>query len=380
MKWRASASDSASVLLLVLILAGGLSLGLITTIGSAFWEGKNDFFAFYAGAKLAGSNDLYETGVQYEMQHQVLQGSLPAVVYIRLPFYALLLRPLAWLDYQIAWRVFLILNASVAIWLYWRFFWGEHFAALMAAAYPPAYMALVNGQDVWLVAGMAAGAVVLMNRGTGFAGGLLFSLCLIKPHLFLFVPLVLAFHRKWRFLAGAVSGGFVLLLLSFWAGGRNWLDHYLALIGSPLIHPGADIMPNLWGLTLTLSIPSWLVWTLAGLVALLVLFLIVWTREFEVALAGALAGALLLAPHAYLSDTALLLLAFAFLMKRGLPRMTLAAWMLLLSPVPAVCVALRAPWAAVAPLAILLALVSLLLTPLRRSQQEIPAAENPSGA
>ena len=43
-------------------------------------------------------------------------------------------------------------------------------------------------------------------RGKGFLAGLLLIPCLIKPHLFLLVPVAMLMYRRWGYFAGGVVG------------------------------------------------------------------------------------------------------------------------------------------------------------------------------
>ncbi len=368
------------VAMLGLLLAARLGGELAAAMGPSFSEGYNDFLAFYTGGKLAGSGQLYDPEANYRIHRQARGVRMPAILYIRLPFYALLLRPFSWLDYHAAWVAFFCLNLSAAVWFIWRFLWGDHLAFLLGASCLPLYAALVNGQDVALVLAIAGGAFLLLQRGADFRSGLLFSLCAIKPHLFVLVPLVLAAHRKWRALAGGAAGGAILLLLSFLAGGRNWLQDFLSAIRNPLVHPSMDVMPNLASLAHSLSAPGWLLWVLISLAAAMSAGVALRAGRIEAGLAGALAGALLVGPHVYIADTVLLLLALALVRRLRLPKAALLPWALMVTPLPIFLIALRGPWTAAAPLLLLLALAALAVWCARRPGDGAPDEAHPGGA
>jgi len=93
-------------LLAALAIAAVYATNFSSAMGPALWQGANDFAAFYTGARLAGTGKLYDVEPQYEEQKKQFGSYMRVVTFIRLPFYALLLKPLAWLDYLAAWRVF----------------------------------------------------------------------------------------------------------------------------------------------------------------------------------------------------------------------------------------------------------------------------------
>ncbi|MGC8884064.1 MAG: glycosyltransferase family 87 protein [Bryobacteraceae bacterium] len=309
-------------------------LGLTGAMGANFVEGRNDFAAIYLGARLAATGDLYDAAKQYVGQKAQFGYYMPAVTFIRLPFYSLLLKPLAWLDYRTAWRVFLLLNVLCAAWFFRRFLWGDPAAFLLGASFLPAYAALANGQDVWLVAALWSAAMVLESRGRDFAAGAVISLCAIKPHLFVFVPLVLVLQRRWRLVAGAAAGGLLLLALCFLAEGPGWVRQWMATVSDPRVHPRLEVMPTLRNLADMAGWPGWTYWILSGLAGLIVAFLSLRPSKIEPGLAAALAGGLAVSVHAYLPDAVLLLPAFAMLRRQGLRGPALWLWFLLLSPVP----------------------------------------------
>lgn len=119
-----SAEKKNVILFLGLLFTAIHIIGLTGAMGPNFLEGKNDFAAFYMGAKLSGRGHLFDADGHYAGQQRELDYYMPAVTFIQLPFYAALLKPLAWFDYGTAWRLSLLANAACAIWFYWKFLWG----------------------------------------------------------------------------------------------------------------------------------------------------------------------------------------------------------------------------------------------------------------
>lgn len=348
------------------VRTAGLVFGAVTVavllgwpVKDFFLRGQTDFVQLYAGAQLAGSARLYDAEANYEWHQRLFGVRLPAVLHSRPPFYSLLLRPLAWLPYGAAWWVFVALNAAAAFWVFRCVLGPAPPAGVLGLLYPPTYLALLWGQDVWLAAALCAAAALLMERGRSFAAGLVFSLCAIKAHLFVLVPLALLAHRKWRVLGGGAAGGAVLVALSFLGAGTGWLPAYLKVLSNPVIHRDTAGMPNLNGLCALFGGPAWVLPALSAVAVILTAAVCLRSRRLLSALAAALAGSFLVSYHAYPQDAVTLLLAFALLQPHRLPRLARAAWYVAASPLPLFLVLLGPPFHAALPAVLMLAMFAM---------------------
>ena len=72
---------------------------------------KNDFLPFYVGARTLGAHHFYGTAAEQATQESLSQDQFP-VAFVRLPFYAWLLRPLTWLSYHTAYVIWQSLSAA----------------------------------------------------------------------------------------------------------------------------------------------------------------------------------------------------------------------------------------------------------------------------
>jgi hypothetical protein len=196
-----------------------------------------------------------------------------------------------------------------------------------------------------------------IRRGRDITAGMLFALCSIKVHLFLLLPLLILRQRAWRFAAGLAMGGLGLFLISFGPAGRNWPSKLAVLLKSPISNPWPGAMPSIHGLTA--SFPHAGLWQIAGSIGVAVL---AWTAtrngSFEFGLAAVLAGGILVAPHAYMSDCALIVPALLI----TLPLATIT-WqryfhLFLLSPFWALGTLLDATWITTTTLIAYLALLA----------------------
>ena len=262
-----------------------------------------DFSAFYSGGTLVGSAQLYSPEAAFAAQDKAIGCHHQNLVFIKPPFYALLMWPFAQLPFVPAFYLFrALVLGGVALFLWmWP---GDRWAAAAACAWSvPLATTFTVGQDVIFVLVAVMGAYWMLRSGREFAAGGLLGLCAIKFHLFLLLPLFLLRGRLWKTVAGGAAVGAVWFAMCFAAAGPNWISQYAAALADPRMNPYAHNMVNLRGL-FGYNSP----WTLpaAAVVAILCGYLI-WRGSLEVALAAVLAGGVLIAPHNTVSDATLFL-------------------------------------------------------------------------
>lgn len=313
-----------------------------------FLAGVNDFAQLYAGATLVGTPELYSPEANKRVHREAIGVELSSVYYSRPPFYAFLLKPLAALPYRAAYWVFQSVSFLCLAWFLLAFARSPVEVALFACLYPPLIFVLLNCQDAGIALALAGAGYLLLERDRPFAAALVWSMCAIKPHLFVFLPVVLIVHRKWR----ALAGGCLLVALSFAAQGRNWISEYLALLRNPEIHPDPDHMPNFQALRVAIDphlSESWLL--PATLLAAALALIAIWgAGHWALAFALALPASLLVSYHAYVQDTVLLLLTLALFLRHGAapPMVRFAA--LAVTPIPPLMGLAGVPWSAVYPI------------------------------
>src|SRR5579859_199138 len=185
-----------------------------------------DFNQFRAAATLAGTGRLYDYDSIRAAERPFHQRLIP---FGRLPFYAVVFKPIALLPYgwgRVAWWIITVLSMAGFAWL-WplkpRFFVVALFWSCSL------WMLLNYGQDTALFMFMALAGLQLLVMKRDFAAGLVLSLCASKFHLALAIPLFLAANRRWRALAGGAIGGLVILGVSFLAEGPDWVAHLIEL-------------------------------------------------------------------------------------------------------------------------------------------------------
>jgi hypothetical protein len=294
------------------LCALGFALLLVPAISAL--GGGWDFLPLYAGGKLAGTPGLYNPDVVRGAEMAAAHRTGPALLFIRPPFVAGLIWPLAQLPYDAAHSLWMALRLFAV--LGFILLWPHclpYLTALACAWFVPLAGAIANGQDdpfllLW---------IALAERwrdGRPFAAGLALSLCLVKFHLFLLLPLFLWTHRR-RLVPGFLAGCAVLGLISLVAGGPSWPRAYLAILKLPQISPGSHTMPNLHGLQL----PAPLELTLSLAVLIAAVFAIR-RLSARAALAVTIAGGILLSSHVYFADLTLLLPALLIFAPQRVPQ------------------------------------------------------------
>jgi hypothetical protein len=218
----------------------------------------------------------------------------------------------------------------------------------------PVLTSFANGQDVMIVLALSAAAIYLDQAERPGLAGLCLALCTIKFHLFVFTPIALLMHRRWRFAASAALGVALELAISFAIAGRHWPMQYAEFLRNPVLHPAPYIMPNVHGIAGT-WVPVEVVLALA--LAVSTAYICRRAKSFSAAFTLSVFASLLVARHSYIQDCALLLLIPSFLQPESDFVRQLS--MVLLSPFPYFLLMLDRPWGLITPTLLLLWFVAL---------------------
>jgi len=270
-------------------------------------RGHNDFLSFYTGASLL-HGEMYSAQANTRFQTEHVGFTRAGLLYIRPPFFAFFLRPLTWLPYRTAYLLFQALSVAALFWFIWRFARDLPALPVLCAFSIPVACNLVQGQDVVMVTAIAAAAILLRRSGRPFLGGLLFSVCAVKFHLFLLVPVALLCRREWRMLWGGFAGGVVLAGISFLVD-PHWLAQYGAALSDPRIHASIDAHITVRALVVALTgqegVPL-----IVGclLVAAAAIWAIGRTDNLETSIAIALFADVILGYHIFVYDASILFL------------------------------------------------------------------------
>jgi hypothetical protein len=292
-------------ILLVLAFASQMQWGRVLA-------GQNDFLAFYGGAKLVGTGELHSDQAMERVHRGVAGVWLPGVLYIRPDFYAVLLKPLGWLPYSLAYFSFQALNLAAFLGFVWIHRARRGLLWLLPISIP-LVANFVNAQDVPLVLFAVSIALWADSRGYSFAAGLLLALCSIKAHFLVFLPVALILQRRWGILMGGLSGGVLLYLVGASLEGWRWLLRYPSILSRPEIHPDPFQFMNLRGIAKAAELDSsgLLVLTLIGSILVIACLWRARHQSFHHLVAVSLLGGLLISFHLGIHDCLLLMLVYA---------------------------------------------------------------------
>ncbi len=292
---------------------------------SAFWvllgsflvtmARAHDFLNLYTGASLARDGvfaGMHVPEVQLQREQEYVPGIPELVPFVRPPFYALFLTPLAWLPFGLAFWAWLgtqfAMLAGTWAWAFRR--WGAD-ALIFGSMYLPAALGIAHGQDCVLISLIVLGTYAFAHRGKHFLSGVILGAGLIKFHLFLLWPLMLLIQRRWSMLAGACAAVTAELLIWLALAGPDGMAKYFALLRmTDLRHlsPSPELMINLQGLMSNLGTDSIAVRVVLTAAAVVLTAAACWRAPLWRFVAAASAGSLLVAPHVYGYDAGLLLI------------------------------------------------------------------------
>ena len=336
-------------------------LGIVVVIMAVFWFAlgsrivpqakQHDFLNLYAGGTLAARGQLrqiYQPEVQLATERRLVPGLPELVPFVRPPFYALALGALAEIPYARALAVWLglqiIVYVAVLAWAKSR--WGPQ-VLLFGAMFLPAALGIASGQDCVFMLAIIAGVIALEGRGKEAGAGAVLALGLIKFHLFVAWPVILLVQKRWRMLAGAAGVTAGEILLSWLLVGSAGLADYVSLLGNQSIRrlsPSRELMINVQALTLNLGQDNAYLRLLLVLSVMSLAVVVSLRAPFRSAVVAATTASILVSPHVYGYDAALLLPSFCLVLfetRATLPRL-LAVF--LCSPIPYLLNLAGFPW------------------------------------
>jgi hypothetical protein len=292
-------------------------LAMVMIEGGIFWNlrgklaaGYADFTAFYTAGELVRQGQdrqLYDPQEQWRVQQEfarevaIRQGPLP---YLRLPFEALLFVPLTFLPYTAAYVFWLLLNlgvvVGVAMFLRRRLPSLQEFPAwlpvLVALAFVPVFLTLLQGQDTVLLLLFYSLAYVAMHDGADLRAGCWLGLGLIKPHLVVPFIVIALLRGKGKVVFGFLLIAVVLLTVSLGVVGWNGFLHYPGYLWDLEQHSERGLVlprdnPNLRGLVEGFGTGFAPPAVITGVIAILSAGLVVWVsvRNRKHASAGRIA-------------------------------------------------------------------------------------------
>jgi hypothetical protein len=283
-------------------------------LGSKIWpsSSKHDFLNLYTGGRLALEGRfhvLHDPDVQLEYERRMVPDLPQLVPFVRPVFYAIALAPMAAMPYHVAYIVWTISQVALllACWIWaWRRFGPD--ALIFAALSLPAPLGIASGQDCVVMLALLVIAFELGERGHAASSGVVLALMLFKFHLVLLWPLALLVQRRWRMLGGYCATAAILTFITIALGGIADARLYIALLqNKSLDHlaPSPELMISYQGFFANLGIES--KWAAGLFIAIVIAVLAVSLRNGRALFILTPVAALLIAPHVYGYDAALLL-------------------------------------------------------------------------
>lgn len=279
----------------------------ILLIPAFFYPSANpDWPGFYAGARLANSQDLYSFRASNAITRK-FESPNDMWAFVRPPFYASLLAPLGGFQPKTAFLIWQFVNlAALAtlVMLIWPSYEGAFLAVGSAAG-----TSFRQGQDMPVILLLVGLTIALLWRHRFFTAGLVLALCSIKFSLFLLIPVFLLSRKMGRMTAGFLMGLVVLAGMCFAIYGRHWPQQYYdCIMMNQALLKTYSFLP--FNLPLRIAVASVLVGGCA---------VACWKlSDIGMAFAVAVGLGLFVAPRMYSYDAAIVLPATLLIAKRQL--------------------------------------------------------------
>ena len=362
-------------------IALGLTVALlffIVLLNAVIGDSRHvDFAEFYAGGLIiyqGNASRLYDLDTQARVEGQFLNGER-ALINPHPPFESLLFAGLARLSYREAYLLWGAINAF--FWLLFQHLlrpyapvarWPFRYFMLCAIFFP-LWVALMRGQTSVLLLLAFTLTYVCVKRGRDLLAGVFLGLGLVKFAIVMPFACICFVRGKWKMLAGLATAASVLGLLSLATVGAEGLRSYLRLLGAILRRPGDPAygesfrawgMPTVGGIFATLLTGRVTATHLAALTAVASASLLLFTawrwrkqdrnggeKSSPLMFAAALVVSQVTAPHLYVHDLTLTLLAVLLvagtseLQEKSPERTVLIAAMVILYAAPLYVLLLR---------------------------------------
>lgn len=257
----------------------------------------DDFTGFEVGARLLGTSKLYDVPANLELQQKLVGKTEPGIIFVRLPFFALAMKPFLALPYRSAvllWRG--LLAAALLAYLFISGYPLRMVAVALCWSIP-AVASVAISNDAPLVLLFISLSLACWTKGWRFVAGAFLGLCFGKFHFLIFLPLLLLRPGYRRELAGFASIAVLLVAINF-AVQPDWIQLYWAALHlpQPNMNSQARLMPDFYATFFWTGHPA--IGVVAG--AFLVgaaLWVLCRRLSFDIAMPLCIFGGMLVAPH-----------------------------------------------------------------------------------
>lgn len=197
----------------------------------------SDFIAFWSAARMAVTGhglQAWDLPALAAVQDTAFPGLAGPTAWVYPPATLLVVALLGYLPYAAAFVAWTVVGLGAFFGALAPILRRRPYAWPLAIAFPGVWLGIAQGQTQFLVAGLAGGALLLLDRRPGWAG-VLVGLLVIKPHLAVLFPVVLVADRRWRTVvtaAGTAVAATAAGVLTFGSDSiRLWLDG-MRLVGA----------------------------------------------------------------------------------------------------------------------------------------------------
>ena len=282
-----------------------------------------DFDAFYiAGqmAKFGQAADAYHVETMLEVQYQI-SGARSFMPWTYPPPFTLLMQALSHLPIGVAYAIFISVSFGCYLHVLRRIA-GRYLPGVLIAVMPVVILNLRTGQNGFLVASLI-GYFLLLWRDHRSSAGLPLGLMIIKPHLAAGVGLIALVGRRWHTLALTAMIALIALATSTWAYGWDIWHYFFVALGEakhflvigyyPLFR-----MNSVYAALYSYGLPASFAIAGHALIALAAIGLLFWISlsklEFRFKAALVCTLSLFVSPYSYDYDTAILGIAWGFIL------------------------------------------------------------------
>lgn len=287
-----------------------------------------DFLSFYTASGLAlGGHPTapYDVATHNAAQMALFNAGQGYAAFFYPPPYLLLCLPLGLLPYLPSLLLWLGTSLAAYALVIHRLLDRWQGSGLSLIAFPAVMLNMGHGQNAFITAALMGGGLLLLDRKPWTAGALMGCL-VIKPHLALLIPIVLAARREWRAFLGASASATALMALSLAAFGAGTWHAFFAnatlarqTLEAGLVDPAKLV--STFAAVRVLHGPVWLAYALQAIISFgVVATLIAMARArlpARVQNAALAAGAVIATPFVLDYDLAWTALPLAWLFTEG---------------------------------------------------------------
>jgi hypothetical protein len=326
-----------------------------------------DFLCYYIGGTIVRQGhfgDLYRSAAQMRVQERVAPSVKEPRPYVRPPWFAIVLAPITFLPLVYAYAVWvaIMLTLLLSTWIWSLAQFGEY-ALLIAALFLPTNLGLFFGQDSAVMLAVLCLFIAFSTRGSPFLSGMVLGIGLMKPHLLLLFPVWLLVQRRWRTLAGFAAVAATVSSMAILLLGASGIAEYLDLLsyGQTALSYSPNKMLNIYSVPINLGLESRALNALLAVMIVVVSVFGLSRAHSWRALGIASAGSLLISPHVFGYDAALLLPSIWLVLKNSANRASRYSGLVLSMPITFLLSLAPRPFTCIPVLAVLSFLISLVV-------------------